>query len=535
MHIGILFFTDTIQTSFGKPHLMWGRVAANHSFITALTESGACERLTLIVPTQRDAKIVSETLLAGTDASINLISFFQLRAYLAEHPLNVLHCLDPVMSIAGHIRQTLSPSPFAITGVTHSLANDHFLSWALQNNANGVDSDDCLICTTPTAQAVISRAFDRLASTQTGFVAPQTAVIPLGVPMSAQSQAGQNSDRVVDRHPKPIQVLSLARFNPQAKMDFLPILNLAAMLKARFPGQFLLVLAGASDNGVYVKGLQDQAAEQSVADVIRFVSDPDDEQKAALYRDADIFLSLSDNIQETFGLTIIEALAAGCPVVASEWDGYRSLVRHGENGFLVPTRTLPSDPEWEAALAIQLDPLVHLFCAQTTAVDLEATVNFLVQLSEDQELRLRMSAAATASTDEYQWQNIIPRYLALWKKLSDKQTLNPPRDLAPRSSALQFLSDFAGYPTTQLRNDDSFALTESGADLLAGKTNLRLYMHMEEALSLFVMNRILDFCADPRMFQDIARHVATAAACDRFAVARNLLWLYKYGFVRLVS
>ena len=44
------------------------------------------------------------------------------------------------------------------------------------------------------------------------------------------------------------------------------------------------------------------------------------------YAAADIFVSLSDNIQETFGLTPVEAMAAGLPVVASDWDGYRETI-----------------------------------------------------------------------------------------------------------------------------------------------------------------------------------------------------------------
>ena len=52
---------------------------------------------------------------------------------------------------------------------------------------------------------------------------------------------------------------------------------------------------------------------------------------------ADLVVSLVDNIQETFGLVIVEAMASGLPVVATDWNGYRDLVVDGETGFLVPT------------------------------------------------------------------------------------------------------------------------------------------------------------------------------------------------------
>ena len=52
---------------------------------------------------------------------------------------------------------------------------------------------------------------------------------------------------------------------------------------------------------------------------------------------ADLAISLVDNSQETFGLAVAEAMASGLPVVASDWSGYRDLVRDGVDGFLIPS------------------------------------------------------------------------------------------------------------------------------------------------------------------------------------------------------
>lgn len=46
--------------------------------------------------------------------------------------------------------------------------------------------------------------------------------------------------------------------------------------------------------------------------------------------------------QETFGQAPIEPMAAGLPVVVTDWDGRRDTVRHGEDGILVPTLMAPS-------------------------------------------------------------------------------------------------------------------------------------------------------------------------------------------------
>ena len=69
---------------------------------------------------------------------------------------------------------------------------------------------------------------------------------------------------------------------------------------------------------------------------------------------ADIFLSLVDNPQETFGLAPVEAMAAGVPVVVSDWDGYRYTVTDGVEGFLISTLA-PSRAQQGEELALQHD------------------------------------------------------------------------------------------------------------------------------------------------------------------------------------
>ena len=53
---------------------------------------------------------------------------------------------------------------------------------------------------------------------------------------------------------------------------------------------------------------------------------------------ADVFCSPADNLQETFGISVLEAMASRLPVIASDWNGYRDLVQHGQTGWIVPCR-----------------------------------------------------------------------------------------------------------------------------------------------------------------------------------------------------
>ena len=127
MHIAIPFSTDTIRMSYGKPEFTWGRDVAVHSFLRGLGEAGGGDRITLIVQSRTDVELLNNTLLADFQGDIHVVTNFGVSAYLEEHPLDVLHAMDPNMWLGGHIRNQLTDRDFVITGVTHSLGNQHFL------------------------------------------------------------------------------------------------------------------------------------------------------------------------------------------------------------------------------------------------------------------------------------------------------------------------------------------------------------------------------------------------------------------------
>src|SRR5262249_50086168 len=73
------------------------------------------------------------------------------------------------------------------------------------------------------------------------------------------------------------------------------------------------------------------------------------ERLPGYYKGADVFASPALG-QESFGLVLVEAMASGVPVVASDIAGYREVVRNGLDGMLVP----PGDPQ---ALATAVRPM----------------------------------------------------------------------------------------------------------------------------------------------------------------------------------
>src|SRR5204863_4798753 len=121
-------------------------------------------------------------------------------------------------------------------------------------------------------------------------------------------------------------------------------------------------------------GPQEREARRYVATrglkAVEFLGRVSDAEKAQLFRTAAVFGSPATG-GESFGIVLLEAMAAGAPIVASDIHGYKGVVRRGREGLLVP----PHDPK-ELATAI-------------------------ARLLGDPELRVRMGAAGRIRAEEF--------------------------------------------------------------------------------------------------------------------------------------
>jgi phosphoheptose isomerase len=116
----------------------------------------------------------------------------------------------------------------------------------------------------------------------------------------------------------------------------------------------LLIVGGESDDPdpertPEIGRLQQVAAEEGVTEQVTFVGRRDRDRLKYYYSAADIFVTTP--WYEPFGITPLEAMACGTPVVGSNVGGIKFSVRDGETGYLVPAR----DP---AALA---ERIAHLY------------------------------------------------------------------------------------------------------------------------------------------------------------------------------
>jgi len=259
-----------------------------------------------------------------------------------------------------------------------------------------------------------------------------------------------------------------------------------------------------------------------------------EQEKEALYASADIFCSLVDNYQETFGLTLVEAMDAGLPVVASDFNGYRDLVLHGETGFLVPTYASACQDPWDG-LAGLLDPsLLRFYRAQKVAFDMEAMVQALHILICREDVRREFSERAKRRAQEFRWARVIRAYRALWAELisharrdrQESETAYGPL-ITPSVSRI-----FLHYPSKVLTDETVLILGPMGRAFVA-----KAYQPVQYAeLTVLLKNDVLHALAQRVSYGDVTvegltRLVGSRWGMDRGSAALHVDWLIKNGVV----
>ncbi|MHB0875608.1 MAG: glycosyltransferase family 4 protein [Anaerolineae bacterium] len=163
-----------------------------------------------------------------------------------------------------------------------------------------------------------------------------------------------------------------------AQKGYDQLLAAAAVLFARLPQARLLVVG----DGDLRLALESQAAALGIADRVIFTGARPDVER--LLRAMDVFACSS--LWEGLPTVMMEAMAAGVPVVATDIPGNRDLIRHGESGWLVPL----GEPE---AMALQLAGLLQ---------SPQGNEAVAARARDEVERHYSMAAVATRYLDLYQ-------------------------------------------------------------------------------------------------------------------------------------
>lgn len=445
-----------------------GRRVANYEFLNALLQFGTWPRYDIFCfnPRHREAtrlEIDRWSLCGERRHQIRLLLFDDLAASLREHEYTAFHSGDWGFLFTGllHLRQRFARRPFPATAGIHSLHPRDAPAWALELLRAPSAPHDAVICSSESGRRVLTHLFQE-ARTSFPSVGPEPAfqgrlpVLPLGISDTLIPCHDSPSCRRRFRIPSGATVLlHVGRFCPVTKMDLRPLLLAFRHLAAvSAPSQLHLVLAGAS-GGEDQRWVETEVQRCGISTQTTVLGDFTPEDKRAIYGAADIFVSLSDNQQETFGLTVLEAAGMGLPVVISDWNGYRELIQDGVHGFLIPTMDAVEPPQAELT-GIQDSATRLLATAQSTVVDIPLLLDRLGRLIRDPRLRTDMGRQARRWVDaRYYWSRIIPRYEALWldfrRATRDRSDTLPDHARPPTGSVGNC---FGHYATRHLQPDD---------------------------------------------------------------------------------
>ena len=260
--------------------------------------------------------------------------------------------------------------------------------------------------------------------------------------------------------------LYFGRLSQMSKADLGPLLLALSVLSRR--GTVLhLVIAGDDTQMNEAPRLTALAGELNCLTNLTVWVNPSASDKHLLYSGADIFVSPSDNIQETFGLSVAEALAYGLPVVVSDWDGYRDLVTDGETGFLVRSLFPPDIGRLQIANCTS-SMVEEDLLAQSTTIDFTALCERLEKLVRDPALRKKMGRAGREfANDRLSWKVIVGRYEELWQESSEMAKTAYRRGIVGSPMLSFSLENSFGHFASEKRSSESECfITDEGREWL---------------------------------------------------------------------
>jgi phosphatidyl-myo-inositol alpha-mannosyltransferase len=258
------------------------------------------------------------------------------RRLLARLRPDVVHVHEPLVPLVGLTAALSSPAPVVAT--FHAWSDDDRLyRLARAVGRRVLDRAAVAVAVSPAAGAYHGTAL--------GVPPDRFRIVPNGVEV-ARFQTASPLERVLD--PSRQTLLFVGRLEPRKGLE--PLVRAFLRLRADRP-RLRLVVVGEGPEGERCRALVPAELRADVA----FLGRVSDAELPGCYRAADLYVSPALG-GESFGIVLLEAMAAGRAVVASDLPGYRSVVRDGETGVLVPA----GDPSaLAAAIGVLLDDPVR--------------------------------------------------------------------------------------------------------------------------------------------------------------------------------
>jgi len=469
-----------------------------------------------------------------------------------RHNLVLISCLfrpDPLIADFAWRRQQVVGRGYVACGLVHTMSGERIARAVGDLCLAPTDASDALICPSEAIRDAVRNLWeinaDYLNHRLGGkFICPvQTPVIPLGIDTQKFAKLATADKRAAQRQAlgvgdDEVVLLFHGRLSFATKAHPLPLLLAAERAAEQTQRKLRLVMYGYFKPKEMEPHFHNLVAAMCKKVRVDFIMNDDPRFPDALWAGADIFMSLADNIQESFGLTPIEAMAAGLPAIVTDWDGYRGGVRDRVDGFLIPTIAPPPEAGMAIAEAYynQENYGVSLMgAAQSTALDIARCAEAIATLANDDAKRRAFGAnGQERARAVYDWQHIIKQYENLWRDLAAQRQATPPRPAVPP----HWQAAHPSYPNPW-RMFESFP-----SRLLTPEDVVRVVMSDDEAALLFrhEMNFFLpELLAPEATLRDLIKAIRAAGtprardilaafpATEQDCLWRCIGWMLKHG------
>ncbi|MFL5236416.1 MAG: glycosyltransferase family 4 protein [Rhizomicrobium sp.] len=351
----VIFVPDAYETD---REILMGRPVANRGFLQGLIRYGGLERLYGYTPPGFGSDFEQLARDLGATMPVHIIDRHQLDQLVEVGGLAIC---DPNLALFARQRSFVGHQAYALTGLTHSLVEISARSMLVDLVNASVQPWDALVCTSravasmvdETLRAEEARLAEHLGATR--FLRPLLPVIPLGVDAALFTPQGEWRTAWRERlgiGTEEVAALYVGRLSRHGKAHPLPMLAALGRAARLQPQPLHLIVAGRWLHPPEETIWREQAAALCPEVRLHVLDGQDRAVQREIWSAADIFTLLVDNVGETFGLAVVEAMAAGLPVVATDWDGFRDTVRHGVDGMLVPTLMAPPARAWRQLSAM---------------------------------------------------------------------------------------------------------------------------------------------------------------------------------------
>lgn len=539
--------------AFSFQKSIMGRQSAGRGFLRGFCEHSAVETLYCYCKSSQDFADFSNQVLSAADCDRRARWIPFGRDDVLAEP-GCLFRPDPAIGESAWRRRSGDARAYSLCGITNTICSKGVMDAIGDLMLAPVQRWDALICTSRAAKKVILESLEEwrayLSSRLGGqpYAPVEMPIIPMGV--DCRAYANTKSKRAKGRALRTrlgiganeIAVLFAGRLSFHSKSHPVPMYIALEQAALRTGVKTHLVLAG-SFSSALIREEFTAAARRYCPSVRLHLIDGRTADFGSIWHGVDLFTCLSDNIQETFGLTPIEAMAAGLPLVVSDWNGYRDTVRHGLDGFRIATAMPQAGTGAELAeryLCGQDSYDRHIgYAALSTAVDISQAADAYATLIANPELRCRFGAAARQRAREvFDWSVIIRRYQDLWCELADR-----------RENAEEIGQQSPSSPRHPLRRDpfaafgcySTASLTPESLIRMTVPTAMKWVRELIDSPIAGFGNSVLspeDDCeamlASLKQGPQQVVHVLNHVADERRATAlRTLGWLAKFGVIRV--